>query len=121
MIELLLAHGSDVNNQHQSGMSLLHHALRDRLKKLARVESGLLYISSNPFVISMETDISYKMSDSTRANFFKRSLAPHDFPDHGPPTEISLRLAKDGFRKSVVKRVKRTFFLGNVTVQKLYF
>ena len=44
------------------------------LKKLAQVESDLLYILSNAFVISMETDISYKMSDSTRANFFKRSL-----------------------------------------------
>ena len=50
------------------------HCSIDRLKKLARVESGQLFNSSIYIVITIETDHSDKIVDSTRANFFKRSL-----------------------------------------------
>ena len=66
----------------------LFDGLRELWKKLARVESNQLYNSSISIVIPTETAHSYKVSDSTRANFFKRSLARSSIMSSIPVIEI---------------------------------
>ena len=60
----------------------------------------VLYNSSIIIVISIETDISYKVSDSTCANFFKRSLVTIAGPSVAPKDGVRTRV-KDGFAGSM--------------------